>query len=83
MVTVETNAKVADFGTARKDNRDPHVGIAQTEGYQADAKTHATTGNVVGTGPYMPPECEFVICALKIVTAIIFTSLPSSLAYAT
>ena len=52
---VHGDKKVADFGTVREDDRDPHAGIAQTDEYsQAHAnRTHATTQNVVGTGPYM------------------------------
>ena len=47
-------AKIADFGIARTDDRDPHPDLAHTEGHVA--KTHAITQRVVGTGPYMPQE---------------------------
>ena len=50
----ESVAKVADFGIARTDDRDPHADLKHTEDYVA--KTHAITERVIGTGPYMPPE---------------------------
>ena len=46
-------AKVADFGTAREDGdkyRD------DDGNYRTSAKTHASTKQIVGTSPYMPPE---------------------------
>jgi serine/threonine protein kinase len=55
-------AKVADFGTVRLNE----IHITTTNGdttvagsrWKTDGKTHNTTMKVVGTGPYMPAECE-------------------------
>ena len=45
-------AKVSDFGTVRI-NTEQDKAVMRTS-----QRTHASTGQVCGTGPYMPPEYE-------------------------
>jgi hypothetical protein len=48
-------AKVADFGTVRASQMRIRVGTTDGK-LKTDGKDHATTRQVVGTGPYMPQE---------------------------
>ena len=56
----ESVAKVGDFGTARADDRDRYD--AESGHMLTQAKTHASTKQIVGTSPYMPAEYTLVSC---------------------
>jgi hypothetical protein len=49
--------QVADFGTVRADDRHGAADGLETRAL----KTHAQTQMIVGTGPYMPPECKLLL----------------------
>jgi hypothetical protein len=51
-----SEAKVADFGTVRASELRITDELTTNGNLKTDGKTHATTGKVVGTGPYMPQE---------------------------
>jgi serine/threonine protein kinase len=83
-----SEAKVADFGTVRASHMRIMEGLTTDGKLKTDGKTHAVTGHVVGTGPYMPWEyagfghvsekTDAFAMGIVVIELLIFGSMPNA-----